>query len=123
MWKKQYSPRNHVPWAIMTICTFVSGILILVLRFMLAAENKRRDAEPYDDTYDDAHIVVVDADGTSTKKMVDKVSSFWLQPRLAGTYYVAVISRLDGQAEPRVPICALIGRVLDICYNVKLPEI
>jgi MFS family permease len=72
IWKKKYSPRNHIPWAILTTCTFVSGILILVLRFMLAAENKRRDAEPYDDTYDDVYIVTVDADGKSTEKKVDK---------------------------------------------------
>jgi MFS family permease len=72
VWKEQYLPRNHIPWTVLTASSFVSGILILLLRFMLAAENKRREAEPYDDTYDDAYIVTFDVDGKETHKKVDK---------------------------------------------------
>lgn len=114
MWKTKYSPRNHVPWAIITICTFMSGILILLLRFMLAAENKRRDAEPYDDTYDDVYIVTVDADGKSTEKKVDKVSTWRFLQLTRIYYYVAVIFRPDRQAEQSISICTVIGGVLDI---------
>jgi hypothetical protein len=76
MWLKKYQPRNHIPWAILSACAFASAILILILRFMLAAENKRRDAQPYDDTYDNIYIVETDADGRATEKKVDKVCSF-----------------------------------------------
>jgi len=72
MWKKKYQPRNHVPWAIFSTCYFVSAILLLILRFILAAENKRRDGEPYDDTYDNIFITVVDSDGKQISKRVNK---------------------------------------------------
>lgn len=58
-------------------------ILILVLRFMLAAENKRRDAEPYDDKYDNV-CVLREVDGKTVELRVDKVSLrfyFILLPR------------------------------------------
>ena len=79
MWKKRYQPRNHVPWAIFSACFLASAILLLVLRFMLAAENKRRDAEPYDDTYDNIYIIGVNSDGKETRKKVDKVCSLGSQ--------------------------------------------
>ena len=51
-------------------------MLILALRFMLAAENKRRNAEPYDDTYDNVYILGADSDGRPMEKKVDKVCRF-----------------------------------------------
>jgi len=39
---------------------------------MLSAENKRRDAEPYDDKYDNVYIIDMDSDGKATEKKVDK---------------------------------------------------
>lgn len=117
VWKEQYQPRNHVPWTVLTVCSFVSGILILLLRFMLAAENKRREAEPYDDTYDEVYIVVSDADGNATEKKVDKVCALLLGPWTlvdrhgwVGLICVAVVLGPHRQAEPRVPVCALIVR-------------
>jgi hypothetical protein len=65
--------RNHVPWAIIAACSFVSGLTLLVLRYRLAAENKRRDAEKRDDTYDDIYLTQVQPDGTSIEKKVDRV--------------------------------------------------
>ena len=73
MWLKKYQPRNHIPWAILSACSFTCAILILTLRFMLAAENKRRDTEPYDDKYDNVYIIGMDSDGKATEKKVDKV--------------------------------------------------
>jgi MFS transporter, ACS family, allantoate permease len=73
MWLKKYQPRNHIPWAILSACSFVSAILVLVLRFTLAAENKRRNAEPYDDAYDNIYIIGTDSDGKTTEKKVNKV--------------------------------------------------
>ncbi len=43
---------------------------------MLQAENKRRDAEQRDDSYDDVYIKEELADGTKTEKHVDRVCLF-----------------------------------------------
>lgn len=40
---------------------------------MLARENRKRDAEPVDEKYDDVYIEVVLPDGTRTERRVDKV--------------------------------------------------
>lgn len=71
MWKKQYQPRNHVPWAIMTACFVVSAAFLLLLRFMLASENKRRDAEQRDEKYDEVYVTQV-RDGITVEKKVDR---------------------------------------------------
>ncbi|KAH9483910.1 putative transporter PB10D8.01 [Psilocybe cubensis] len=72
MWKKKYSPRNHVPWSIISACIGVSFVLILTLRFMLYSENKRRDAEKRDESYDNIYLTQELADGTQTEKRVDR---------------------------------------------------
>ncbi|KIM48751.1 hypothetical protein M413DRAFT_437931 [Hebeloma cylindrosporum] len=72
MWKKKYQPRNHVPWAVISACIGACAVLILTLRFMLDSENKRRDAEKRDDSYDDVYIREELADGTKTEKRVDR---------------------------------------------------
>ena len=91
MWQAKYSPRyvslgrilrvgltcwthrNHVPWTIIGICYVICPILLLTIRFILARENKKRDAEPVDDKYEDMYIEVVLPDGTRTERRVDKV--------------------------------------------------
>lgn len=50
---------------------------MLLIRVLLLRENKKRDAEPRDDTYDDVYIEVVLPDGTRTEKRVDKVRSLF----------------------------------------------
>ena len=45
----------------------------MLIRYMLARENRKRDAEPVDDKYDDVYIEVVLPDGTRTERRVDKV--------------------------------------------------
>lgn len=51
----------------------VSAVLLLVLRFYLVAENKRRDAEQHDDSFDDVYVTHVNKDGTTEEKKVDRV--------------------------------------------------
>ncbi|EGN95575.1 hypothetical protein SERLA73DRAFT_186666 [Serpula lacrymans var. lacrymans S7.3] len=72
MWKAQYQPRNHVPWAVIASCNFASAIAMVILRFWFVWDNKRRDAEKHDDTYDDVYIMVVEEDGTKIERKVDK---------------------------------------------------
>ena len=64
--------RYHVPWAIVTTCYITSGLLLLVQRCLLARENKRRDQEPPDDTYDDVWVKITNEDGETVEKRVDK---------------------------------------------------
>ncbi|KIY73206.1 MFS general substrate transporter [Cylindrobasidium torrendii FP15055 ss-10] len=72
VWKKQYQPRNHVPWALIAACNLASAVILLGLRFMLAKENRRRDSLPHDPTYDDAYISHVNEDGKEVQGKVDK---------------------------------------------------
>ena len=46
--------------------------LMLIIRHLLVAENKRRDEEPRDDTYDEVYIESVTKEGVSVKMKVDK---------------------------------------------------
>ncbi|EIM90358.1 MFS general substrate transporter [Stereum hirsutum FP-91666 SS1] len=73
MWKSQYQPLNHVPWAIISGCSFLSAIILLITRIYLARENNLRDSENQDSVYDDAVIVVEDGSNEKEKeKKVDK---------------------------------------------------
>ena len=51
---------------------------MLIIRALLARENRRRDAEPADETYDDVYIEVVTPEGKTVEKKVSKVSLFLL---------------------------------------------
>lgn len=68
-----HSNSNHVPWTIIAACIGACIVLILLLRFMLRSENKRRVAERRDDSYDEVYIKEELADGTINKRHVDKV--------------------------------------------------
>ncbi|EEB89917.1 hypothetical protein MPER_11939, partial [Moniliophthora perniciosa FA553] len=72
MWQAKYRPRNHVPWIIIGICYAACAVLLLLIRLLLSRENKRRDAEPADDTYDDVWVERVNKDGKAEKVKVDK---------------------------------------------------
>ena len=65
--------RNHVPWALIAACNFTAALLLLILRFILSTENKRREGSTHDGTYDDVHVSHVNDDGTTQEKKVDKV--------------------------------------------------
>ncbi|KAI0791142.1 MFS general substrate transporter [Abortiporus biennis] len=72
LWQAKYRPRNHIPWIVIGVCYVVCPLTLLVIRFILRAENRKRDAEPVDDTYDNVYIEVVNADGKKIQKKVDK---------------------------------------------------
>lgn len=93
MWKKQYQPRyiyltfpsnisskhrgrDRIPWIVIASTSFASGVLLLILRYILTTENKRRDQEHSQDMFDDVYINEVDDNGKSTEKKVDKVCKF-----------------------------------------------
>ena len=67
--------RNHVPWIIIGVCYVICMGLLLAIRYLLASENKRRDNEPVDTTYDDVYIEKIGPDGVVEKVKVDKVCS------------------------------------------------
>ena len=46
--------------------------LLLSIRILLARENRRRDAEPRDTTYDDVYVEVTLPDGTRVERKVEK---------------------------------------------------
>ncbi|KAJ7219571.1 major facilitator superfamily domain-containing protein [Mycena pura] len=72
IWKAKYQPRNHVPWAIMTVCSVVSALLLVALRFVYAAENKRRQTATEKDGYDEFYIKTIQADGTMVEKRIGR---------------------------------------------------
>lgn len=49
-------------------------VLLLVIRCVLARENKRRDREPKDTKYDSVFVEIMLADGTKVERRVEKVS-------------------------------------------------
>ena len=50
--------------------------LLLIIRYVLSKENKRRDREQLDDSYDDVYIERIGKDGQVERVKVDKVNSF-----------------------------------------------
>ncbi|KAF8900479.1 MFS general substrate transporter [Gymnopilus junonius] len=72
MWQAKYKPRNHVPWIIIGVCYVICMGLLLAIRYLLSSENKRRDSEPVNETYDDVFIDKVGPDGAVEKVKVDK---------------------------------------------------
>ncbi|TFY71974.1 hypothetical protein EVG20_g1010 [Dentipellis fragilis] len=72
MWQQKYKPRNHIPWIIIGICYVVCMALLFVIRVLLSRENKRRDAEPPDYTYDDIYVERTLDDGTTEDVKVSK---------------------------------------------------
>jgi MFS transporter, ACS family, allantoate permease len=98
MWQAKYTPRlvlhvhcrvpsqstdhvrsNHVPWTIIGICYLACMFLLLAIRWLLARENKKRDAEPQDDTYDEVYIEVITPEGKREERKVSKVKQFYDQ--------------------------------------------
>ncbi|KAH7880069.1 MFS general substrate transporter [Lentinula edodes] len=72
MWQEKYKPRNHVPWIVIGVCYVVSIILLMIIRAYLANENRRRDVEPLDTTYDDVYTELMGSDGVMEKVKVEK---------------------------------------------------
>jgi ACS family allantoate permease-like MFS transporter len=72
MWKAKYKPRNHVPWIIFGVCDVACMSLLFAIRVLLSRENKLRDAEPLDDSYDNVFLTKIDQDGKSVEMKVPK---------------------------------------------------
>lgn len=72
MWQERYKPRNRIPWIVITICYSLCPVIMLILRFRLDRENKKRDMEPKVDENDDAYIEEILDDGTKVERRVDK---------------------------------------------------
>ncbi|TFK22098.1 membrane transporter [Coprinopsis marcescibilis] len=72
MWRKEYQPRNRIPWLIIALCVIVGALMLLALRIMLYFENKRRDNQPRDTSYDEMYMKKEEEDGTIIKQRVDK---------------------------------------------------
>jgi ACS family allantoate permease-like MFS transporter len=47
--------------------------LMFAIRVLFSRENKRRDAEPVDDTYDNVFLTKIDQDGKRVEMKVSKV--------------------------------------------------
>jgi len=54
--------------------------IVLIIRFLLNRENKKRDMEGHDDTYDDVYIERPGPDGKLEQVKIDKVSHIVLGP-------------------------------------------
>ena len=67
-----------MPWIVIGICYVICPLLLLAIRYLLAAENKKRDQEEPDTTYDDVYIEHIDEDGKIVEKRVDKVLSSFI---------------------------------------------
>uniref|UniRef100_A0A8H7XZ67 MFS general substrate transporter n=1 Tax=Psilocybe cubensis TaxID=181762 RepID=A0A8H7XZ67_PSICU len=73
MWQAKYTPRNHVPWLVIGICYLCCMALLLIIRYILSSENKRRDREdPADDQFQNVYIEKMGKDGEMIKVKVDK---------------------------------------------------
>jgi hypothetical protein len=82
--------------------------IFLIIRSILAAENKRRDAEPQSkEMFDNAYVEQPSADGTMVKVKVDWVG---LTIKLVCVELNCIrpgILGLDGQTKPRFQICVV----------------
>ncbi|KAJ7027370.1 major facilitator superfamily domain-containing protein [Mycena alexandri] len=73
MWIDKYKPRNRIPWIIIGVCYITCMAILLLIRYILAAENKRRDAEPkMDDAYDNVYVERLSSEGVMEKVKVDR---------------------------------------------------
>ena len=73
IWRIAECAHTGVPWIIIGICYIVCPVILLGIRYLLARENKRRDAEPADDAYDEVYIETTNAEGDKVERKVPKV--------------------------------------------------
>ena len=55
------------------ICDVASICLLFTIRVVLSRENKRREAEPRNDAYDNVFLTKIDQDGKRVEMRVSKV--------------------------------------------------
>ncbi|KAJ7611732.1 MFS general substrate transporter [Roridomyces roridus] len=69
MFQAKYKPRNHVPWIIIGCCYLTMIVTLLGIRFYMAAQNKKREEEPVDETYD--HVYVQNSTDSGAPEKID----------------------------------------------------
>ena len=79
----------------MGICYVCCVALLLIIRYVLSTENKRRDQEKLDDSYDDVYIEKMGKDGQVERLKVDKVNHIMLTMRILA-YSVNVCLGIPG---------------------------
>ena len=83
----------------------MTAVLIMVTRVYLSLENRKRDAEAHDATYDEVYITQEKEDGTKEDVKVDKVCllsrSFSTHTKLTRG---AGIPRPHRHPKPRLPL-------------------
>jgi ACS family allantoate permease-like MFS transporter len=70
-WGETLPCRNRIPWIVIGICYLTCPVLLLTIRWLLARENARRDAEPIEEE-EEFFIEKVSEDGTRVQVKVDK---------------------------------------------------
>lgn len=120
--------RNHVPWIVIGVCYVVSIILLMIIRVRiqldshvrlcnlgllqayLANENRRRDAEPLDTSYDDVYTELLGSDGVMEKVKVEKVHFHrpYQGCLICVDFRVIGILGFDRRSESGVQICIMI---------------
>jgi hypothetical protein len=90
-------------------------VLLFSIRVLLARENKRRDTEPRDYTFDDVYVVTTDKDGNRAEVKVPKVRisvllcqtrNFHTQPH---TIPQTGVFGFDRSPKQRLQICPVIS--------------
>ena len=138
MWKAKYKPRyvaqrprrpmiadslssNHVPWIVIGVCVVMCAILLFSIRVLLDRENKRRDAEPRDDSYDDVHVVKIDENGKRVEVKVSKVRvrSYW-EVQINHVILRAGVLGFDRSRKSRLQICPVISTCRRFVVFVKM---
>lgn len=69
----RFACSNYVPWVVIGVCYAACPMILIVIRYLLAKENRRRDSEPVDGNYDDVYIAITDGDGMKVARKVEKV--------------------------------------------------
>ena len=77
IWKRKYTPRNSVPFSIISGCSVASAFTLFFIRQYLVFQNKVKDEQAAaqadrGDKYDDVYITVVEG-GRAVEKKVDRV--------------------------------------------------
>ena len=88
-------------------------VILFIIRVLLARENKRRDAEPPDYTFDDVYVVTTDKDGNRAEVKVPKVRiSALLQSRNFHAQHHTILPigvfGFDRSSKQRLQICPVV---------------
>lgn len=66
-------PRNRVPWIVIGVAWAISGTILLLIRWYLARENTRRDAQEHNEIYDDIYVYAVEKSRRKSTRYVSEL--------------------------------------------------